>query len=169
LQCRNCGDLVDPERVELGYDYCMKEECQQRCMKRVTVAAVGVNKAADYYMKAEEVLPPPAARTTSSPDRQTDLEVETDADDPDAGPAPVRRPRPASPKRVKSTLDKLREKEAQLDTALDELYERFCRGGITAAEMNRQRDRLIKAFNQQVMMENIRYRSMLRSLPKGGR
>jgi hypothetical protein len=58
LECRNCGDVVDPRRVELGYDYCLKEECQQRCLKRVELAAVGVNKAADYYMKAEEVLPP---------------------------------------------------------------------------------------------------------------
>ena len=58
MQCRNCGDVVDPRRVELGYDYCLKEECQQRCLKRVQLAAVGVNKAADYYMKAEEVLPP---------------------------------------------------------------------------------------------------------------
>jgi hypothetical protein len=58
LQCRNCGDVVDPRRVELGYDYCLKEVCQQRYLKRVHLAAVGVNKAADYYMKAEEVLPP---------------------------------------------------------------------------------------------------------------
>jgi hypothetical protein len=50
---------VDPRRAELGYDYCLKEECQQRCLQRVELAAVGVNKAADYYMRADEVLPPP--------------------------------------------------------------------------------------------------------------
>ena len=68
MQCRNCGDLVDPRRVELGYDYCLKEECQQRCLERVHLAAIGVNKAADYYMKADEVLPPrPPAAAAPSP------------------------------------------------------------------------------------------------------
>ena len=65
MQCRNCGDLVDPRRVELGYDYCLKEECQQRCLKRVLLAAVGVNKAADCYSKAEEVVRPRPATTTT--------------------------------------------------------------------------------------------------------
>ena len=65
LQCRNCGDVVDPQRVELGYDYCLKQECQQRCMKRVRLAAIGVNKAADYYARAEEMSVPSLPRSAN--------------------------------------------------------------------------------------------------------
>ena len=57
MKCRNCGDEVDPRRVELGYDYCTRRECQERLMKRVELARVTVNKAADQYVRAEEVVP----------------------------------------------------------------------------------------------------------------
>jgi hypothetical protein len=157
LECRNCGDLVDPQRVELGYDYCLKDECQQRCVKRVQLAAVAVNKAADYYMKAEEVVPPQAPPTSAL--------IETEG-----GTQIKRRPtRRATEKRIKSTLERLREYEQELDEALGRSYERFCRGEMTAREMDRERDQLIHAFNQRVRSENIRYRSMLRSRPNGGR
>jgi len=74
--------VVDPRRVELGYDYCMKEVCQQRCIERVQLAAVGVNKAADYYMKAEEVLPPrPPGPGETGPAAATGVEAEA-AEDP---------------------------------------------------------------------------------------
>ncbi len=156
MQCRNCGDVVDPRRVELGYDYCLKEECQQRCLERVQLAAVGVNKAADYYMKADEVLPPrPPAAAASAPQ-------EVGPDEPDE--AGRTRPAPASraKKRAKTTLERLRELEGALDEALDRSYERFRRGEITATEMHRERDQLVGAFNRVVMGQNIRYRSMLR-------
>jgi hypothetical protein len=171
LKCRNCGDVVDPRRVELGYDYCLKEECQQICLKRVQLAAVGVNKAADYYMKAEEVLPP------RPPAPDADQVAEPEAGDPDEKPEPgqpgepaqpgqvrpsVPRPAAKTPKRLKTTLERLRDQEAALDAALDLSYERFRRGEITATELHRDRDRLVEAFNQVVMRENIRYRSMLR-------
>jgi hypothetical protein len=172
LRCRNCGDVVDPRRVALGYDYCLKEECQQRCLERVHLAAVGVNKAADYYMKAEEVLPPRPAVTTTAPPPQ---EVEADGpneDGPNAygpnayGPNAYGRTRPApaarTEKRAKTTIERLRELEAALDRALDRGYERFRRGEITATEMHRERDQLVGAFNRVVMAQNIRYRSMLR-------
>jgi hypothetical protein len=157
LQCRNCGDVVDPRRVELGYDYCLKEECQQRCMKRVHLAAVGVNKAADYYVKAEEVLPPrpPAAATVRSPEPG-------EVDEP-AGPRPAwPKPAPKTTRRPKTTIERLRAQEVALDEALDRSYEGFRRGEITATEMHRERDKLTEAFNRLVMRENIRYRSMLR-------
>ena len=180
MQCRNCGDVVDPRRVELGYDYCLKEECQQRCLKRVQLAAVGVNKAADYYMKAEEVLPPrppaPEADQVAEPEAG-DLDEKLEPAEPGppgqpgqpgepAQPGQVRPsvPRPAAktPKRLKTTLERLRDLEAALDAALDLSYERFRRGEITATELHRDRDRLVEAFNGVVMRENIRYRSMLR-------
>jgi hypothetical protein len=157
LQCRNCGELVDPERVALGYDYCLKTECQVRCMKRVLLASVGVNKAADHYERAEDVLLPAPPPTTSS----------TEEDE--VPPLRDRPPRPPAQKRVASTLDRLREKERELDAALSRSYERFCRGEVTVKEMDRERDELLRAFNRLVMGENIRYRSMLRGTAGGSR
>jgi hypothetical protein len=140
--------------VELGYDYCLKPECQQRCMKKVMLAAVAVNKAADYYTKADEVVSPVAAPAVAA--------IEAD----DVATRPSHRRAPATPRRVKSTLERLREEEAGLDVELDRCYQRFCRGEITATELDRQRARLIGAFNQLVKSENIRYRSLLRAAPK---
>jgi hypothetical protein len=151
LQCRNCGDVVDPLRVELGYDYCLKEECQRRCLKAVELAALGVNKAADYYVRADEVLP------SRSP-----LSVAAAADDSVAFEGRASRPAGQEVPRPRSTLERLREAEAQLDEALEQSFRRFSRAEITAKEMDRERDQLTAAFNQKVMGENIRYRSMLR-------
>ena len=69
---------------------------------------------------------------------------------------------PQRNKGPKTTLERLREGERQLDKALGRSYERFRSGEITAQEMHRERDRLVGAFNRQVMGENIRYRSLLR-------
>ena len=164
MECRNCGDVVDPRRVELGYDYCLKEECQRRCVRRVELAAVGVNKAADYYQRADEVLParPFVPATTGTDADGTDADG-TDADGP-APTAPARRRAPA-PVRPPTTLDRLRQQELELDRALERSYARFRQGDITAREMDVERDRLIVAFNQLVTSENIRYRSMLRRRP----
>ena len=163
MQCRNCGDVVDPRRVELGYDYCLKEECQQVCLKRVELAAVGVNKAADYYMKAEEVLPPrpPAPEVVAG---RPALPTEPDEVGDKLTEVLSPRPRPAikNGPRPRTTLERLQRMERALDDALDRSYERFRRGDITATEMHRDRERLVDAFNQRVMRENIRYRSMLR-------
>lgn len=154
MGCRNCGDPIDPRRVELGYDYCLKAECQARCLKPVVLAAVGVNKAADYYMKAEEVVrAPPPAVVLSGHDDDTPTE-------------PAERRRPPAPTaaaiRPKTTREQLVEAGAALDAALQQAYDRFRRGEITAKELDRERDRLTRAFNRRVMAENIRYRSLLR-------
>jgi hypothetical protein len=156
LECRNCGDLVDPRRVELGYDYCLKKECQQRCMARVLLASVAVNKAADYYSRAEDVLAPPPHAVTLSIDA-------------DEGPPRRHGSRPAKGKdpHRKTTLQRLHELEAGLDQALDRAYERFRRGEITAKEMDRERDQLVESFDRRIMNENIRYRSMLRGRGHG--
>jgi hypothetical protein len=151
LQCRNCGSPLDSRRVELGYDYCLKEECQERCVKRVRLAALGVNKAADYYVRADEVLPPPApAPVPSGADEAGDLST-------------VEAPRSSrAEKRPPTTLERLRQREAELDRALGERYEQFRRSEITAREMEAEQRRLVAEFNQLVMGENIRYRSLLR-------
>jgi hypothetical protein len=176
LPCRNCGGPVDPRRVELGYDYCLKEACQQQCLRRVELAAVGVNKAADYYMKAEEVVPPrpPAALSAVVGSSTGTSPVDLGPVDPgpgNLGAAPARKQ--AQPKRAsnrpKTALDRLREQEHVLDEALGRSYERFRLGEITAAEMHRERDELVGAFNRKVMAENIRYRSLLRRVTTGSR
>jgi hypothetical protein len=137
----------------MGYDYCLKDGCQQEGMKRVELAAVGVNKAADYYTTADELLPPrlPNSAAVDTPD---DLPASIDRRT-DKSPITVSRQPP-------TTLGRLREFDAQLDRDLQASYERFERGEITAAEMERECERLTAAFNQVVRGENIRYRSMLR-------
>jgi hypothetical protein len=154
VQCRNCGGPVEAARVELGYDYCLEPECQQRCVKRVQLAAVAVNKAADYYTRAEEVLPAHAPLTPTP----ASSDVDSDSD----GPPPRRLSRTRVAPRPKSTLERLREQEVELDAALERSYQRFCRGEITAKELDRERDQLIRVFDERVMAENIRYRSMRR-------
>lgn len=159
LNCKNCGDPVDPRRAELGYDYCLKDECQQRCLEPVRLASIGVNKAADYIMRADELLPPPApnaAREKGIPEQEED--------DTEAIGRPRRTVAPTR-KRPPTTLERLRRLEAELDAGLDRCYQRFAAGELTARELDNERDGLIQAFNQQVMAENIRYRSMLR--PRG--
>lgn len=161
MQCRNCGDPVDPQRVELGYDYCLKEECQRLCVKPVKLASIGVNKAADYYTTPDELLPPPPP--APSPVAPEDGDV-AEAEHRSQG-----RRKPPSDTRPVSTAAKLQALEARLDRQLDEAYERFLHGDITARQMDRERDELIDAFNQQIMTENIRFRSMLRPRRNRGR
>jgi hypothetical protein len=169
LECRNCGSPLDPRRVELGYDYCLKEECQQRFVKRVRLAALGVNKAADYYVRADEVLPPPAPAPAPTGPEEEDEDVtagdcEGAAAEPQAaGPkAAASTPDHSPEKRPQSTLERLRRREAELDEALGRSYERFRRNEITAREMEAEQRRLVAEFNRLVMSENIRYRSLLR-------
>jgi len=154
LKCRNCGDLVDQRRVELGYDYCLKDECQKRCIEPVRLASIGVNKAADYIMREEELLPARAP----NPARQRAVDDDDDTTLPAAGRSPI----PPTRRRRATTLERLRRLEAELDVAVDRSYQRFAAGELTARELDKERDGLIRAFNQQVMAENIRYRSMLR-------
>ena len=59
----------------------------------------------------------------------------------------------------------MRNDEADLDDALKRSYQRFREGQITAQEMDRECAELVGSFNQRVMSENIRYRSMLRRRP----
>jgi hypothetical protein len=143
---------VDPRRVELGYDYCLKDECQRRCMRHVRLAAVGVNKAADYYTTADELLPPPGP-TSREPLDEPDDEVPV---------APSRVGHKARVAAPKSTLAKLRERQRALDAALEDAYHRFRAGAITAVELDAERRALIGEFNRVVKGENIRYRAMLR-------
>jgi hypothetical protein len=148
LECRICGTPVDPRRVELGYDYCTADECQRRCVEQPKLAAVGVNKAADQFVRAEAVLP----QGEMARNRLDDAPVA----------AASRAGRPPPRRRRMGTLEKLRMAEVELDRRLEESYQRFRRSEITAEGMAKERDDLIRAYNRRVMAENIRYRSMLR-------
>lgn len=152
MNCRNCGEPIDPRRVELGYDYCTRPECQERCLEHVELAAVAVNKASDQYVRADEVMPDaPAARWGIDPEH-------ADGDEPEP-----RRPRKAPrARRRSSTKKKLERTAAHLDAELARLYERFCNAELTAAEMRSLQNERIRAFNALVRSENIRYRSFLR-------
>jgi hypothetical protein len=152
VKCRNCDEEVDPRRVELGYDYCTRRECQERLVDRVELASVAVNKAADQYVRAEEVVP-------SDPGLRWGIDDEDDEDAPAAHPP---RPAPKPPAPRLSTEQRLRRASAELDAALLRVYERFCRSEITHAEMRSEQKALVRVFNDRVRSENIRYRSFLR-------
>jgi hypothetical protein len=160
LTCRHCGDALDPERVELGYDYCTKDECQARYMKRVEMARVAVNKAADQFVKADEVRPPSSrvSISSSADEDEDDASVTTEPPTPE----PRKPRRSVETKRRETPLERLRRAEMRLDAALAQSYERFTRGEITAREMQIERNKLVRAFNGLVRAENIRYWSMLR-------
>jgi hypothetical protein len=48
-----CGTPLHPERAE-KYDYCTKADCQAKNARSLTIAAVGVNKAADQFVILDE-------------------------------------------------------------------------------------------------------------------
>jgi hypothetical protein len=152
VKCSNCGEEVDPRRVELGYDYCTRRECQELLMKRVELARVTVNKAADQYVRAEEVVP-------SGPGPRWGIDEEEEED---GAVRPDRRVQEPPPVRRPSTEKKLQHASQELDAALMQVYERFCCSEITYAEMRTEQNSLIQAFNDRVRSENIRYRSFLR-------
>ncbi len=52
--CVGCGDELDPERVAHGYTYCLKDGCQARYRRGLTITTVGVNKGADTVIVGDE-------------------------------------------------------------------------------------------------------------------
>ena len=48
-RCVTCGTQLHPERAE-KYDYCTKAGCQAKNARSLTIASVGVNKAADQFV-----------------------------------------------------------------------------------------------------------------------
>ena len=59
--CTICGDELHPERAE-KYDYCTKRSCRERAAKALTIASVGVNKAADQFVVLDERIERDMAR-----------------------------------------------------------------------------------------------------------
>ena len=52
-RCVTCGGELHPERAE-KYDYCLDPSCQAKNARGLTIASVGVNKAADQFMILDE-------------------------------------------------------------------------------------------------------------------
>ncbi|WP_331630610.1 hypothetical protein [Actinomycetospora sp.] len=53
MRCVGCGEELLPERVELGYRYCLAPACQERYREGPAVTAVGVNKSGESFVVAE--------------------------------------------------------------------------------------------------------------------
>ena len=53
VRCVECGDRLDDERVELGYRYCTKAQCQAVHHRGLRITTVGVNKSADSVVVAD--------------------------------------------------------------------------------------------------------------------
>jgi hypothetical protein len=51
--CVECGEVLPPERIELGYTYCTKAACQAVHYRGLTITTVGVNKSADSIVVAD--------------------------------------------------------------------------------------------------------------------
>lgn len=154
MKCMNCGETIASERVELGYQYCLKDECQKLCMEPVRLARVAVNKSADQFVLADDVPPTTEPSTRRAPDD----------DQPDESEAlPRVRAHLRAPTPVLSPLQRLRAISAELDRRLAKSYDRFCQGEITSTEMAREQNALIDAFNGYVRRENIRYHGMIRN------
>ena len=52
-RCVTCGSELHPERAQ-KYDYCTRRACREQNARPLTIAAVGVNKAADQYLVLNE-------------------------------------------------------------------------------------------------------------------
>jgi hypothetical protein len=104
LKCRHCGARLESERIELGYDYCTRDECVEACFEPLDVVAVAVNKASDQYVLKRDLgwtdpqprppvrdeggwlsglaprTPPKTVAPRTSADRIADLETQLEAD-----------------------------------------------------------------------------------------
>jgi hypothetical protein len=136
MKCRNCGESLSAERVELGYDYCTEQPCVDECLKGLDVVAVHVNKASDQYVLREQL---------DIPDQRATWSV-------DPGWAPLLAPpakraaRGHDRPQTKTTVQVIDELEAALDAAL-------------AVETDpRKRNKLINDYNAKLRHFDIRYR-----------
>jgi hypothetical protein len=52
-RCVSCGVELHPERAE-KYDYCMDPACRAKHARGLTIASIGVSKAADQFVVLDE-------------------------------------------------------------------------------------------------------------------
>ena len=100
-RCVTCGSELHPERAQ-KYDYCTRRACREQNARPLTIAAVGVNKAADQYLVLNERAREDLAAGRYSDQRKsssvTDGPARTAIRAPSAGarrarPTPARQPR----------------------------------------------------------------------------
>ena len=95
-QCVTCGSELHPERAE-KYDYCTTREGREKNARPLTIAAVGVNKAADQYLvlneRAEKDLAAGRYQDQRKSSSVTDGPLRGGARAPSAGTRPTRQPR----------------------------------------------------------------------------
>ena len=140
VSCRNCGAAVPRERVEAGYDYCTRRECVAVCLRRPDIVAVGVNKAADQYVRRAHLDLPTVCPSTVVPGGQ------------DYPPFAPRRPEPRPPLDALSDAGRIARLEGELDRQLAQLD----------PDDRAERLRLVNAFNAKLRAFNIRYRTLAR-------
>ena len=134
MQCKNCGGEVPAERAELGYDYCTEPNCVEACLEGLDLVAVHVNKASDQYVLRRQLDIPKDTSTRSIDPVWAALQ------------APPVEHTARTPKRPKSTQERIDELEAELDAAL-------------AAESDpRRRNKLVNDYNAKLRRFDIRYR-----------
>jgi hypothetical protein len=140
LECRQCRAVLDPERVELGYDYCTRDECVEACLEPLDVIAVAVNKASDQYVLKRDLgwSEPPVH----------------EPDPPEGGwlSGLASRPQPKQP-RSRGNAARIAELDAQLDAALADEKDPV------------RRAKLINDFNARLRRLNIRYRRTAQRRP----
>jgi hypothetical protein len=130
LNCRHCGDVVSEERAEAGFDYCMKPECVEACIRPLNVVAVAVNKSNDQLALREQLdIPKIVARTRTEGGQY----------------GPALRPPPPEPE-VLTDGQRITRMRAELETRLE------------TCEDPADRAKLIDAYNARVRRMNIRYR-----------
>ena len=140
VSCRHCGAAVPEDRVELGYDYCTGRDCVTVCLGGPEIVAVGVNKAADQYVRREDLKLATVPRSTV---------VTGDQDYPPFAPGrPERRP----PLDALSDAGRIARLEGELDRQLAQLD----------PDDRAERLRLVNAFNAKLRAFNIRYRTLAR-------
>jgi DNA-directed RNA polymerase subunit N (RpoN/RPB10) len=110
-RCVTCGSELHPERAE-KYDYCTRRECREHNARPLTIAAVGVNKAADQYLvlneRAKEDLAAGNYQDRRKSSSVTDGAPAKAIRAPSAGTRPARRtpgPRPPRPSWSKAQED----------------------------------------------------------------
>jgi hypothetical protein len=140
-RCVTCGSELHPERAE-KYDYCTKRECRERNARPLTIAAVGVNKAADQYLvlddRAREDLAAGKYQDRRKSSSVTDGPTRQAARSPSGGARPTRR-RPTPAPRPRRAWSKSQEDLALLYSARgmrpDEIGERLGVSRYTAVQI----------------------------------
>jgi len=130
LKCRHCGDPVSEERADAGYDYCLRPDCVEACIRPLNVVAVAVNKSNDQLALREQLDIPRIVGRTRTDGGQYGV---------------VHRPPPHDP-------------EVLTDGQRIERMRQSLEARLVKCQDHDDRAKLIDAYNARVRRMNIRYR-----------